>query len=368
MRVFWVFRGYLDERMDAGALVAMAKAVSRTGNPMFLVTGYRRARNEDAPVIYLHSLGLPFLNHFCQTISARVALLRRAGPGDIIMAEPYMAPAVVSLALLARWGLRGYRVMLDVRTLPVERGRFVSALDRALFYLGLFLAKRFFAGATVITPAMASALKKELRGLPVGVWGSGVDLETFDPANYDRERERKRWGFGKEKIFLYHGALSSGGRGLVEAAAAFREADLEDALLVFAGEGELAGEIREKGGPSVRIMPPVPHRDVPSLLAACDFVVIPFLRTPVIDTSCPVKLLEALAMEKPIVATEVPPVRELLGGARFWFRAGRPGDLPGAFRKAAESGMLEASAGRNIARSYSFDAQAERLVGFVNLT
>ena len=365
LRVFWVFRGYLDERMDAGALVKMAEAVGRTGNEMFLVTGYRKARDESAPVVYLRSLGLPLLNYICQAISALVALLRRARPNDVIIAEPYMAPAVLPFAILARWGLRGLRVILDVRTLPVERGRLVSGLDRALFRFGLFLARMFFVGTTVITPAMARALKRELRGLPIGVWGSGVDLAVFDPANYDREKERERWGFGKEKVFLYHGALSSRGRGLLEAAAAFRQANPENALLVFAGEGELSAKIRELGGASVRVIPPVPHREVPSLLAACDFVVIPFLRTPVIDTSCPVKLLEALAMERPIVATDVPPVRELLQEKRFWFRADGPGELARAFREAAESGLSDASGARNIARAYSFDAQAERLIGFL---
>lgn len=352
--------------MDRGALVSMAEAVSRTGNEMFLVTGRGRARDEDAPVIYLHSPGLFLLNYVCQAISAHIALLGCARPGDVIMAEPYMVPAVLVFALLAQWGLRGYKVILDVRTLPVERGRFPFALDKALFRVGLFLARRFFVGATVITPAMAHALNKELKGLPVGVWGSGVDLEVFNPANYVREQERERWGFGEERVFLYHGALSSVGRGLVEAAVAFRKADLKDALLVFAGDGELAGKIEEKGGPSVRVMPPVPHCDVPSLLSACDFVVIPFLRTPVIDTSCPVKLLEALAMEKPIVATDVPPVREFLGGKSFWFRAGCPDDLPEAFREAVKSETVDASGAREISMAYSFDAQARRLVGFVS--
>jgi len=353
--------------MDAGALVKMAEAVGRKGNEMFLVTGYKRIKDEKAPVVYLRSLSVPILNYICQTVSVRVALLRLARSGDVIMAEPYMAPAVLPFALLARFGARGFRVVLDVRTLPVERGRFISALDKALFKAGLFLGRRFFSGATVITYAMARALKKWLGRLPLGVWGSGVDLAVFDPARYDRESERKRWGFGREQVFLYHGALSSRGRGLVEAAVAFREAKLENAVLVFAGEGELSSEIKDRGGPSVRIMPPVPHSEVPSLLAACDFVVIPFLRTPVIDTSCPVKLLEALAMEKPIVGTDVPPLRELLEGSRFWFKAERPKELVKVFREAAASGVSKASGARDIAREYSFDAQAERLIRFLRL-
>ncbi|MEO0249835.1 MAG: glycosyltransferase, partial [candidate division WOR-3 bacterium] len=287
---------------------------------------------------------------------ARVELFRRARPGDVIMSDPLMVPAVMPFAILARLGMRGYRLILDVRTLPVERGRFLFFLDKILFNLGLFLARGFFVGATVITPAMARALRKELGGLPVGVWGSGVNLETFDPANYNREQERKRWVFGNEKIFLYHGALSS---------AAFRQAGLKNALMVFVGEGELSDKLRELGGSMVRIMPPVPHRDVPSLLSASDFVVIPFLRTPVIDTSCPIKLIEALAMERPIVATDVPPVRELLEGKPFWFRADGPSGLARAFAEAAGAMEIDTSGARAIAMTYSFDAQAERLLKFL---
>ncbi len=366
LRVFWVFRGYLDERMDAGALIAMAEAVSRTGNEIFLVTGRRRARDDQGPVVFLRSCAIPLLNYICQAVSARVEIFRRARTGDVIMSEPLMVLSVMPFAILARWGLRGYRLILDVRTLPVERGRFFFLLDKLLFSLGLFLARRFFLGATVITPAMARALKPRLGRLPIGVWGSGVDLAAFDPANHDRERERARWGFGKEKIFLYHGALSSRGRGLLEAAAGFRQAEIKSALLVFAGEGELSEKLKEIGGPAVRIMPPVPHRDVPSLLAASDFVVIPFLRTPVIDTSCPIKLIEALAMEKPIVATDVPPVRELLEGKPFWFRANGPAGLARAFVEAAGADSVDTSGARAIAAAYSFEAQARRLLDFIS--
>lgn len=366
MRVFWVFRGYIDERMDAGALIAMAEAVNRTRNEMFIMTGKRRAGDDRGPVVAFRSCGLPLLNYICQALSARVEILRRARPADVIMCEPLMVPSVMPFAILARWGLRGYRLILDVRTLPVERGRFLFLLDRIFFNLGLFLARRFFLGATVITSAMARTLRTKIGRLPVGVWGSGVDLAAFDPANHDRERERKRWGFGKERIFLYHGALSSRGRGLLEAAAAFRQAEIKSALLVFAGEGELSEKLKEIGGPAVRVMPPVPHRDIPSLLSASDFVVIPFLRTPVIDTSCPVKLIEALAMEKPIVATDVPPVRELLEGRSFWFRADGPAGLARAFAEAAGTLAVDTSGARAIAMAYSFEAQARRLLDFIS--
>ncbi|MEO0157330.1 MAG: glycosyltransferase [candidate division WOR-3 bacterium] len=366
MRILWVFRGYLDERMDRGALVRMAEAVTRTGNPMFLITGYRRVKDNRSPVIYIRSSPLPFVNHICQAVSAWLALLRHAAPGDAIMAEPYMALSALPFALLARWGLCKYRVILDVRTLPVERGRVFFALDRVLFRLGLFLARAFFSGATVITPAMARFLRRELRGLSVGVWGSGVDPEVFDPSRYDREAERKRWGFEEEKVFLYHGALSSRGRGLLESVRAFVRARPDNAILVFAGDGELKERIKQEGGSLVRVIPPVAHEDVPSLLAASDFVVIPFLRTPVIDTSCPVKLLEALAMEKPVVGTDVPPLREVLDSKGFWFKAQGPDGLDAAFRMALNAGSVDARGGRALACGYSFSVQAERLLGFIS--
>jgi len=85
-----------------------------------------------------------------------------------------------------------------------------------------------------------------------------------------------------------------------------------DAVLVVAGRqgnqtGELEGLIREAGlGRSVRLLGP--RDDVADLLAAADVFMAPSRRE-----GLPGAVLEAMALEAPIVASDLPAMREVLG-------------------------------------------------------
>jgi len=366
VRVFWLFRGYLDERVDRGALLRLADAVSAKGAQMFILTGHRCRKSTPERVFHLCSPGIPLLNHLAQCASAFLVLLRKMRPGDVLLVEPYMVVPALFFAILSRWGFLRHRVILDVRTMPVERESLLFALDLAMFRLGLFVARSLFDGAILVAETMREALGHYLSGLRTGIVTPVVDMGLFDPEKYRSTAVKEKLGLEGKTIFLYWGSLDSRGRGLVEAARAFRDSSLPDAVLVFAGKGNQKNEIIRAGGPSVMVIPPVAYEDVPGLVAAADFAVIPFTRTPAVQKGYPIKLLEALAMEKPVVATDVNPVRELLEGKDFWFAASSTGDLGRAFAMAYEKRhSVRASGARRIAGRFSASAQAMKLLAFL---
>jgi glycosyltransferase involved in cell wall biosynthesis len=148
----------------------------------------------------------------------------------------------------------------------------------------------------------------ERKGIPrqrIRVIHNGRDLNRYRPLGADsRERIRARLGIGGEPAILVVGRLDAqkGHRHLLEAAARLRAAWPELAVLL-AGEGPLAGSLREDSmrlglGAQVRFLG---HRpDVPELLQAADVVVLPSLYE-----GLPLVAVEALAAGRPLVATRV---------------------------------------------------------------
>jgi glycosyltransferase involved in cell wall biosynthesis len=67
--------------------------------------------------------------------------------------------------------------------------------------------------------------------------------------------------------------------------------------------------------PNVKLVPPVAYADAVRWLAAADVVVVPQRGTRVGLSQSPAKLVDALAVGRAIVASDLPPIRELSGPA-----------------------------------------------------
>jgi len=88
-----------------------------------------------------------------------------------------------------------------------------------------------------------------------------------------------------------------------------RVAESGSARVVLVGESEGLLE----PGPNLEIHPFVPHREVPSWYARTDMVLLPYqedLRHA--KSISPLKLFEAMAAGRPIIASDIAPIREIL--------------------------------------------------------
>jgi glycosyltransferase involved in cell wall biosynthesis len=107
------------------------------------------------------------------------------------------------------------------------------------------------------------------------------------------------------------------------------------------------------------------RRDVPDLLCAADVFVLPSR-----SEGSPGAMLEAMAFAVPIVATDIPPVWELLGRNRLT-RLVEPGD-PGALAEAISSVLADPKGSRRIGEAgrarffehFTIDRVVERMIRF----
>jgi glycosyltransferase involved in cell wall biosynthesis len=139
-------------------------------------------------------------------------------------------------------------------------------------------------------------------------------------------------------------------------------------LVVAGGRGKQTPLHRETAvqlslGDSVRFLGP--REDVPELLCAADVFVLPSRRE-----GFPGVLLEAMALEAPIVATDLPPVREVLGedgiGGLVSWEA--PGELGRAIVESLRDGEAisrRVRSGRfRFLKEFDVAGIAERMLGF----
>lgn len=132
---------------------------------------------------------------------------------------------------------------------------------------------------------------------------NGVDTVRFRPL--PRAPARAKLGWDNRFTLLY-----AGNHGLVykletvlEAAEHLR--DDPDIHIVFVGDGvkkaELMAEALRRNLQNITFLDPVPHDDIPLLLAAADACLIPLRKMQLVEMALPVKMFEAMACARPIL-------------------------------------------------------------------
>ena len=168
---------------------------------------------------------------------------------------------------------------------------------------------------------IAEAMREDVvaRGVPpdqIFVAPNGVDAEQFAPRPPDAAL-RARHGL-RGFVFGYVSNLDHPREGqelLIEAAARLRSRG-RDATCLIVGDGRRRRELEERAdrarvGDRVVFTGAVPHAEVPAYYAALDAFVVPRRDERAARHVTPLKPFEAMAMERPLVVSDLPALREI---------------------------------------------------------
>ncbi len=156
----------------------------------------------------------------------------------------------------------------------------------------------------------------------------GTDTALFDPARIGRDEARSRFELPPDKnIVIFVGRLSAEKNPLLFVELADALKNDTGLLFVMRGNGPLRGATaargRELGLDNLRLLDLVPAEEIPALYRAADLLVLTS-----VTEGVPLTILEALAMNVPVVASDVGGISDVVreGVHGFLFRNG---DLPG---------------------------------------
>ncbi len=228
------------------------------------------------------------------------------GRPDVIIVESPPLFNVIAARILA-W-LKHCPFIFWVADLWPEAAVQLGVLrNRALIRLAEWLEWSTYLRAGLIW-AVSEPLRNLLisRGLSperVFLLTNGVNTTTFRPLPQAQARAELGWD---DRFTL----LYAGNHGMMYSLEIILEAaeQMQDDTgihIVFAGNGvkkeELVAYARRRGLNNVTFLDPVPHEQVPKLLAAADACLISLGKIPTAETMLPVKMLEAMACARPIV-------------------------------------------------------------------
>ncbi len=287
---------------------------------------------------------------------------------DVIITDWMSARLTRGVVLLRKFGLWKGKLVHDVRTVPVKEDQGKSF---GVYAGSLRFARRHFDGLTTITEPLREEICSRFDFQPdeIAVWTSGVDVEHFQPQ--DASDLRRRLGLENKFVVFYHGAVNEN-RGVLELAGAARFlSDLPQVRFLIVGGGNrweaLEKMVKEDHLDQVLLQPGVPYGEIPRWISVADLCAVPLPDHPWWRVSSPLKLMEYLAMEKPVLLTEMKAHRAVLPDDNdgFYVAKADPEGFAEGIRRAYEAKDLFARMGRRgrqLAKSrLTWEKQAEIL-------
>ncbi len=213
----------------------------------------------------------------------------------------------------------------------------------------------------------SSKSKEEILVAP-----DGVDLKQFKI--YGEKAEiRSKFGLPNDKkIVLYTGHLYEW-KGASILAAAASKLD-KDTIVVFVGGTEkdiLNFEEKYSKFENIKILGQKPHHEIPYYLKASDILVIPNSAKEDISKfyTSPMKLFEYMASGTPIVASDLPSIREILNESNAcFFKSDDPESLAISIRDLLNNKEKQVNISTKSSHdivNYSWDSRAKNIINFI---
>jgi PEP-CTERM/exosortase A-associated glycosyltransferase len=292
-----------------------------------------------------------------RALEVRVEDAIREWRPDVVHAHSPMLVGLPALAAARRFGLP---MVYEVRDLwenaSVDRGKFAEDSPPYKAARGLESVVFKYADATVtICESLRNEIAPRVRSQDaLFVVGNGVDSDKFAPREAPLSAW-ERWGLSGKKIIGYVGTFQpyEGLQTLIASIGDIAK-QVPEAHVVITGAGgqemELKAFAKEKGLESkVTFTGRVPHDEVFNIYAMASLLVYPRILTRTTALTTPLKPLEAMAMARAVMVSDVPAMGELVryGETGFVFKAGDTADLAKRAVEALKDPARLAQVGKN---------------------
>jgi glycosyltransferase involved in cell wall biosynthesis len=239
--------------------------------------------------------------------------------------------------------------------------------------------KKIFRSADAII-TQTNAMKQRIMNVfgvdaaKIDIVPNGVDESKFNPINWHQKgkelREEKNWI--DKTIFMYSGFLDdiNGLDFFLNNIKELPETIKREIKVVLLGRGPLqkyVEDMNKKESNLIEYLGLVNYNDMPMYYSACDVFVIPRPSTLPAENLIPMKLLEAMAMEKIVLGSDVGGITEVVTNNKngIIFKKGNKDELLNKIRYIVENignmGGIRKQARRDVIKKYSWEKSREDL-------
>lgn len=387
MKKFLLLHQFDLRNSDRTTQIEFCNALQQLGIDTTIIgyyTGTKPEFNHKGIDIKLRRLrGPKILNLLLFQLGQIVFLIKSICHGvDVVMTWHRTILFILPFAVLSKVGLIKTKFVLDIRSCPTDHTGMRKWIANFRYEFAIKLAKYFYTGITVITDGYKRDLihKNKIDPEKISVWTSGANTETF---NKDRvckkviEDIKLRHQLADKFVIIYHGVMSSF-RGLdkmAESLALLKNNGHIKLLLV--GEGPAISEVKQiaqknKLERMIEITGFVDYELIPAYIAAADIGVLPFDDIDWWNRSSPLKLMEYLSMETPVILTDIKAHRDVIGNSEsgFFIKNNDPEIIASALEhmmKQKSNYVQMGKCGREIVvDNYTWMQQAQKFVNFAD--
>ncbi|HLP89806.1 MAG TPA: glycosyltransferase family 4 protein [Nostocaceae cyanobacterium] len=196
---------------------------------------------------------------------------------------------------------------------------------------------------------------------------NGKDTNLFDPAKFNPEISRKRYGLEGYRILMFPGAPRPY-KGLEDVLMALEKINQPDLKLVIVGGSpydDYDEQLQQKWGNWIIKLPKFPADVMPDIVAAAHIIVVPQRDTPATRAQFPLKLTDGMAMAKPVLSTRVGDIPEILGDTGYLAEPSSPEQLAEQIQLIFEdldtANLRGAKARQRCVEKYSLEAMSQAL-------
>lgn len=225
---------------------------------------------------------------------------------DSIICDINSTPSIFLLLILKKMRILNIDFILDFRSniMHDRKSKFQNILKKYYLIIMLRFANFFYDGFTFITSSFKNVLEKKYNIFfdKYIFWSSGVP-DYFLQKNTAKKTD-------DNFIILHHGHLERG-RGIVRLIHSMKYLNnhLSDKIILkIAGSGNLEKLIKSLSTNieyKLQFLGVIDHKDIVNLIDTSDLCVVPFDKSIGNETSSPLKLMEYVSRNKPIIATKL---------------------------------------------------------------
>jgi glycosyltransferase involved in cell wall biosynthesis len=196
---------------------------------------------------------------------------------------------------------------------------------------------------------------------------NGKDTNLFDPDRYDPTEMKARYNLTDYQVLMFPGAPRPY-KGVEDILMALDQLNQPDLRLVIVGGSPYDNydrELVERWGRWIIKLPTFSYDGMPGVIAAADVIVVPQRDTPAAQAQFPLKLTDGMSMAKPILATRVGDIPQILGDTGYLVDSEAPDQLAETiqwiFQHPEEARAKGIAARERCVQHHSIDAMAATL-------
>jgi glycosyltransferase involved in cell wall biosynthesis len=263
-------------------------------------------------LLWQHSLIAAYFVTAISVFFSSFTILRNIDPDVIVLNYPSPYTGLLGFLEGKLWRKK---VVADFNDLIAQYSSVLLNIDpKSLTAKLLVQVQRFVVRNSDRTIAPTRFIKNYAvsLGVPedkISIIPNGVDTKLFDPNGLDPAKVRSDLHLNKERLCVYSGRLD-GWAGMNILCRLCEDARLKKLNVRFLFVG--SGDSRNITEDNVLYVGELPYEEIPSILAVADVVLVPFPNNEISSAASPLKLFEGMSMQKPVIASRVAGIQEVI--------------------------------------------------------